>query len=78
MCFLILFVCLFVCFSLEKGHDTTAAGITWALYCLGRYPEMQQKVHEEVDHFFGKLKKKSNKEEVAVLYFLSLTLLKNS
>lgn len=35
-----------------EGHDTTAAGITWALYCLGRYPEMQQKVHEEVDHFF--------------------------
>ncbi|XP_068736583.1 cytochrome P450 4V2-like isoform X1 [Montipora capricornis] len=37
---------------MNKGHDTTAAGITWALYCLGRYPEMQQKVHEEVDHFF--------------------------
>lgn len=35
-----------------EGHDTTAAGITWALYLLGRHPEIQQKVHEEVDGFF--------------------------
>ena len=36
-----------------QGHDTTAAGITWALYLLGRYPDIQQRVYEEVDRFFG-------------------------
>ena len=41
----------FFCFS--QGHDTTAAGITWALYLLGRHPVIQQKVHDEVDSFFG-------------------------
>ncbi|CAH3194528.1 unnamed protein product, partial [Porites evermanni] len=35
-----------------EGHDTTAAGITWALYLLGRHPVIQQKVHDEVDSFF--------------------------
>lgn len=35
-----------------EGHDTTAAGITWALYCLGRNPAIQKRVQEEVDLFF--------------------------
>ncbi|KAJ7382902.1 Cytochrome P450 4V2 [Desmophyllum pertusum] len=37
-----------------EGHDTTAAGITWALYLLGRHPEIQQSVREEVDSFLVK------------------------
>ncbi|KAK2552815.1 Cytochrome P450 4V2 [Acropora cervicornis] len=36
-----------------EGHDTTAAGITWALYLLARHPEIQQRTHEEVDNFFA-------------------------
>ncbi|PFX12505.1 Cytochrome P450 4C1 [Stylophora pistillata] len=35
-----------------EGHDTTAAGLTWALYLLARHPHIQQQVHEEVDKFF--------------------------
>ncbi|KAM7435004.1 Cytochrome P450 4V2 [Porites harrisoni] len=35
-----------------EGHDTTAAGILFALYLLGRHPEIQQQVQEEVDLFF--------------------------
>ncbi|KAM7433684.1 Cytochrome P450 4V2 [Porites harrisoni] len=38
-----------------EGHDTTAAGITWALYLLGRHPDIQQRVYEEVDRFFARL-----------------------
>ncbi|CAH3155033.1 unnamed protein product [Porites lobata] len=37
-----------------EGHDTTAAGITWALYLLGRHPDIQQRVYEEVDRFFAR------------------------
>ncbi|XP_078382584.1 cytochrome P450 4c3-like isoform X2 [Oculina patagonica] len=35
-----------------EGHDTTAAGITWTLYLLGRHPNIQQRVYEEVQTFF--------------------------
>ncbi|KAK3084796.1 hypothetical protein FSP39_019179 [Pinctada imbricata] len=30
------------------GHDTTASAISWAAYYLGKYPEEQQKVYEEI------------------------------
>lgn len=32
-----------------EGHDTTAAAMTWCLYLLGRHPEIQAAVHEEID-----------------------------
>ncbi|XP_036313637.1 cytochrome P450 4V2 isoform X3 [Pipistrellus kuhlii] len=35
-----------------EGHDTTAAGINWALYLLGCYPEVQKKVGNELDEVF--------------------------
>ncbi|KAK3084664.1 hypothetical protein FSP39_017144 [Pinctada imbricata] len=33
---------------LFAGHDTTASAISWLTYYLGKYPEEQQKVYEEV------------------------------
>jgi len=36
-----------------EGHDTTAAGIAWSTHLLGEYPEIQAKVHEELDEIFG-------------------------
>ncbi len=35
------------------GHDTTAAGISWTLYVLGLYPDVQQQVFEELDRIFN-------------------------
>lgn len=35
-----------------EGHDTTAAGIFWTLYLLGRHPEALKKVQEEVDRVY--------------------------
>jgi len=35
-----------------EGHDTTAAGISWTLYILGLYPDVQQKVFEEMEYIF--------------------------
>ncbi|XP_035691044.1 cytochrome P450 4F2-like [Branchiostoma floridae] len=34
---------------LFEGHDTTATGISWSLYCLAKHPEHQDRVREEVD-----------------------------
>ncbi|XP_014387727.1 PREDICTED: cytochrome P450 4V2 [Myotis brandtii] len=35
-----------------EGHDTTAAGMNWALYLLGCYPEVQKKLDNELDEVF--------------------------
>lgn len=40
------------------GHDTTAMGISWALYNIGLYPHIQQKLHDEIQCIFGEDKDK--------------------
>ncbi|XP_029636405.2 cytochrome P450 4V2 isoform X1 [Octopus sinensis] len=36
-----------------EGHDTTAAGISWTLYFIAAYPNVQKKLQKEVDDFYG-------------------------
>ncbi|KAK0390347.1 hypothetical protein QR680_019312 [Steinernema hermaphroditum] len=36
-----------------EGHDTTSSGIGWTLWCLATHPEIQKKVHDELDDHFG-------------------------
>ncbi|XP_077521038.1 cytochrome P450 4c3-like isoform X1 [Amblyomma americanum] len=36
-----------------EGHDTTAMGISWALFLIGHHPKEQQLIHEELDLIFG-------------------------
>lgn len=36
-----------------EGHDTTAMGISWALYCIGLYSHIQKKIVEELDSIFS-------------------------
>lgn len=35
------------------GHDTTAMGISWALFLIGHSPKEQEKIHDELDFIFG-------------------------
>lgn len=35
------------------GHDTTALGIGWTMFLIGHHPEVQQKMHNELDLVFG-------------------------
>ncbi|XP_035917573.1 cytochrome P450 4C1-like [Anopheles stephensi] len=36
-----------------EGHDTTTAGICWALFLLALHPEIQHQVQQEIDSIFG-------------------------
>lgn len=36
-----------------EGHDTTASAITWCLYLLGRHPDVQQRVYDEICDVLG-------------------------
>jgi len=35
------------------GHDTTASALAWAWYLLALHPEVQERLHEEVDRVLG-------------------------
>jgi len=36
-----------------QGHDTTGWGISWATYLIGCNPDVQEKIHQELDSVFG-------------------------
>lgn len=41
------------------GHDTTAMAISWTLYMLGLYQDVQEKVREEIDEIFDEVMNES-------------------
>jgi cytochrome P450 len=40
-------------FQLFQGHDTTAAAINFACFIIASHPDVQRKLHEEIDRVFG-------------------------
>uniref|UniRef100_A0A0K8TUK7 Cytochrome p450 n=1 Tax=Epiphyas postvittana TaxID=65032 RepID=A0A0K8TUK7_EPIPO len=36
-----------------EGHDTTASGLVYGLYCIAKHPEVQQKILEEQKEILG-------------------------
>jgi cytochrome P450 len=39
--------------TLAAGHETTAITLTWTWYLLSQHPEIERRVHEEVDRALG-------------------------
>ena len=48
---------------LAAGHDTIGWTLTYVLFMLGHHPEVQAKVHEEVDNFFSSFE---NEDDIIV------------
>ncbi|XP_078534213.1 cytochrome P450 4V2 isoform X1 [Lissotriton helveticus] len=53
-----------------EGHDTTAAGMNWALYLLGSHPEAQRNVHKELDEVYGESDRPVTMDDLKKLKYL--------
>ncbi|GFU76293.1 cytochrome P450 4c3 [Trichonephila clavipes] len=57
------------------GHDTTAVGMSWALYLIGQDPKVQKKCQEELEEVFGDDPSKSmSLEDVKNLKYIECVL----
>ena len=56
---------------LAEGHDTSATGLTWMLYCFAKYPEYQSKAQEEIDTIMDG-KERLEWDDLANLKYLSM------
>lgn len=53
-----------------EGHDTTTSATNWTLYLLGLHPEIQARVHEELDNIFGCSDRPVNTTDLRELKYL--------
>ncbi|XP_048770376.2 cytochrome P450 4F2-like isoform X2 [Ostrea edulis] len=58
---------------LFEGHDTTASGISWAIYSLAKYSEIQEKVHQELVEVLGE-RQQLQWEDLNELKYMSMFL----
>lgn len=52
------------------GHDTTTSAVLFNLFALGNYPEIQEKVHEEIDSIFHGEDRPILPEDIAQLSYV--------
>ncbi|KAM6440600.1 cytochrome P450 4V2 [Liasis olivaceus] len=53
-----------------EGHDTTATALNWAIYLLACHPEIQRKVHSELDEVFGNSDRHMTMDDLKKLRYL--------
>lgn len=53
-----------------EGHDTTAAAMTWVCYLLSKHPEVQKKVHEELDTILGEGSRSITQDDIREMKYL--------
>ena len=60
---------------LFAGHESTAAGMTWATYLIGKNYEVQDRIYDELDTIFGDDKDRSvTMEDTKRLEYLELVI----
>ncbi|KYM98168.1 Cytochrome P450 4g15 [Cyphomyrmex costatus] len=58
-----------------EGHDTTAAGSSFALCVLGNHPDIQARVHEELDSIFGDSNRQCTFQDTLEMKYLERVIL---
>ena len=53
-----------------EGHDTTTSGICSAIQLIGSHPEVQAKLHEEIDQVFGSSNRPLKSDDLGELKYL--------
>eukprot|EP00057_Strongylocentrotus_purpuratus_P030954 XP_783176.3 PREDICTED: cytochrome P450 4V2 [Strongylocentrotus purpuratus] len=54
-----------------EGHDTTSAAVSWALLLIGQHPEVQVRLHDEIDQVFGESERPVTSDDLSKLPYLS-------
>uniref|UniRef100_A0A914DG29 Cytochrome P450 n=1 Tax=Acrobeloides nanus TaxID=290746 RepID=A0A914DG29_9BILA len=57
-----------------EGHDTTSAAMNFFLHLMGTHPEIQAKVHEEIDYVVGETPREVTFEDIGRLKYLEACL----
>nr|QEV83814.1 cytochrome P450 [Brachionus rotundiformis] len=57
-----------------EGHDTTAAAASWACQLIGSHPEVQKKLHEEIDSVMGQSGRPLTNDDLKELKYLDLVI----
>ncbi|XP_078582430.1 cytochrome P450 4V2-like isoform X3 [Branchiostoma floridae x Branchiostoma japonicum] len=53
-----------------EGHDTTAAAANWAIFLIGSHPDVQRKVHEEMDRVMSDPDEKPTMDDLREMKYL--------
>nr|XP_056711048.1 cytochrome P450 4V2 [Euleptes europaea] len=53
-----------------EGHDTTAAALNWSVYLIASHPEVQRKIHHELDEVFGDSNRHVTSDDLKKLRYL--------
>ncbi|KAK5971630.1 Unspecific monooxygenase, partial [Trichostrongylus colubriformis] len=53
-----------------EGHDTTASSMGWTLWCISCHPEIQKKLHDEMDEIFGSSDRSCTAEDLKSMKYL--------
>lgn len=53
-----------------EGHDTTAAAASWACQLIGSHPDVQKKLHEEIDSVFGNSARSVTNDDIRDMKYL--------
>ncbi|GFX01718.1 cytochrome P450 4V2 [Trichonephila clavipes] len=61
------------------GYETVAMSLTWALYLIGLYPDVQEKIQEEIDKVFGEeIDRDITEDDLNQLNYLNCVLMESN